>query len=62
VEAHNLQPSQNTIRVIKSRKVRREGHSALGGDEKFGKPEETRPLGIGRFIRFDNIEINPKEL
>jgi hypothetical protein len=50
-ELHDVYPSPNTIRVIKSRKMRWAGHVARmeGRVSAYillvGRPEETRPLG-----------------
>jgi hypothetical protein len=58
--------SSNIIRVIKSRKLRWEGHVARlgrrGGAYRalVGKPEGMRPLGRPRRRREDNIKIELK--
>jgi hypothetical protein len=49
-ELHNLYPSSNIIRQIKSRRIRWPGHAADMGEERkvckvlVGKPEGRRPL------------------
>jgi hypothetical protein len=51
-ELHNLYTSSNTIRIIKSRRMRRARHVARLGEMRdvykilVGKPEGKRPLGI----------------
>jgi hypothetical protein len=51
---HNLYSSPNTIRIIKSRRMRWAGHVARMGNMRneyrilMGKPEGRRPLGIRR--------------
>jgi hypothetical protein len=50
-ELHNLYSSPSIIRMIKSRRMRWEGHVARMGENRnayrilVGKPEEKRPLG-----------------
>jgi hypothetical protein len=47
-ELHNLYPSPNIIRMIKSRRMRWTGHVARMGETRNayrGKPEGKRPLG-----------------
>jgi hypothetical protein len=53
-ELHDLYSSPNIVWVIKSGRMRWEGHVALMGERKgvyrvlVGKPEENSPLGITR--------------
>jgi hypothetical protein len=60
-ELHNLHSSSNIIRMIKSRRMRWEGHVAQMGERRnayrilVGKPEGKRPLGRPRHRRVDNI-------
>jgi hypothetical protein len=67
-ELHNLFPSPDNIRQIKSRRTRWAGHVASMGEERkvykvlLGKPEEKRPLERPRrrwenYIRMDLREI-----
>jgi hypothetical protein len=47
-ELRNLYASQNIIRMIKSRRMRLEGHVERVGEMRYildGKPEKKRPLG-----------------
>jgi hypothetical protein len=50
-ELHNLFPSPNMIRIIKSRRIRWTGHVARMGETRnayrilVGKPNGKRPLG-----------------
>jgi hypothetical protein len=50
-ELHNLYPSPNIIKQMKSRKMRWAGHAARMGEERklykvlVGQPEGKRPLG-----------------
>jgi hypothetical protein len=59
-ELHNLYSSPNNIRVIKSRRMRWEGHVAYTGDRRgahrvmVGKPEGERPLERRRNRGKDN--------
>jgi hypothetical protein len=56
----------NTIRVIKSRRLRWEGHVARIGDSQIayrflvGKPEGIRPLGRKKNRLEDNIKMDLK--
>jgi hypothetical protein len=51
VELHNLYSSPNTIRMIKSRRMRWAGYVARMGEKRnaykvlVGRPERRRPLG-----------------
>jgi hypothetical protein len=53
-ELHNLHPSPNIVRVIKSRSMRWAGHVARMGERRgvyrvlVGRPEGKRPLGRPR--------------
>jgi hypothetical protein len=53
-DLHNFYSSPSTIRTIKSRGMRWEGHVARTWENRFayrilvGKPEGKRPLGRGR--------------
>jgi hypothetical protein len=53
-ELHNLYPSPDIIRQVKSRRMRWAGHVARMGEERIvykvfmGKPEGKRPLGRPR--------------
>jgi hypothetical protein len=53
-ELHNMYSSPSIIRMIKSRRMRWEGHVARRGEKRnayrilFGKPEGKRPLGRAR--------------
>jgi len=54
----------NIVRVIKSRRMKREGHVARMGERKgvysvlVGKPESKRPLGRPRRRWEDNIKLD----
>jgi hypothetical protein len=60
---HNLYSSPNIIRMIKTRRMRREGHVARMGEKRnayrilVGKPEGKRPLGRARRMWVDNIKM-----
>jgi hypothetical protein len=62
-ELYNLYSSSNTIQVIKSRRMRWEGHVAYTGDRRgahqvmVGKPEGERPLGRPKNREKDNINM-----
>jgi hypothetical protein len=65
-ELHNLYSSPNTIRMIKSRRIRWAGHVARMGEKwnayriLVGKPEGKRPLGRPRRRWVENIKIDLK--
>jgi hypothetical protein len=67
-ELHNLYSSPNTIRMIKSRRMRWEGNVARMGETKnafrilVGKREGKRPLGRPRRRWVDNIKIDLREI
>jgi hypothetical protein len=67
-ELHNLFSSPNTIRMIKSRRMRWAGHVARMGETRnayrilVGKPEGKRPLGRPRCRWVDNIKMNLREM
>jgi hypothetical protein len=62
-ELNDLYCSPNTVRVIKSRRMRWAGHVAHMGEERVvyrvlvGKPEGKRPLGRPRRRWVDNIRM-----
>jgi hypothetical protein len=59
-ELHNLYPSPNIIRMIKSRRVRWAGHVACMGEaslQGFGGKARRRPLGRSRRKWEDNIKM-----
>jgi hypothetical protein len=53
-ELHNLRPSPNIIRIVKSKRMRWAGHVAQMGEKRnpcrilVGKPEEKIPVGRPR--------------
>ena len=67
-ELNDLYSSPNTVRVIKSRRMRWAGHVARMGEEKgvyrvlVGKPEGKRPLGRPRRRWVDNIRMDLQEV
>jgi hypothetical protein len=66
-ELHNLFPSPNVIRMIKSRRIRRAGHVVRMGRRHsyrvlVGKPEIERPLGRSRRRWMDNIRMDLGEI
>jgi hypothetical protein len=67
-EFHNLYPSPNVVRVIKSRRMRGAGHVARVGEEigvyrvLVGRPEGTRQLGRHRSSWEDNIKMYLREI
>jgi hypothetical protein len=67
-ELHNLYFWPSIIRMIKSRRMRWEGHAACMGEKRnayrilVGKPEEKRPLGRPRRSWEDNIRIDLREI
>jgi hypothetical protein len=67
-ELHDLYPSPSIIRIIKSRRMRWEGHVARMGEKRnayrllVGKPEGKRPLGRPRRRWVDNIRMDLGEV
>jgi hypothetical protein len=67
-ELNNLYSSPNSIRVIKSRRMRWAGHVARMGEERgayrilVGGPERMRPLGRPRRRWEDNIKMDLQEV
>jgi len=67
-ELNDLYSSPNTVRVIKSRRMRWAGHVARMGEERgvyrvlVGKPEGKRPLGRPRRRWMDNIRMDLQEV
>jgi hypothetical protein len=67
-ELHNLYTSSSIIRIIKSRRMRWEGHVARIGEKRnvyrllAGKPEGKRPLGRPRHRWTDNIKMDLSEI
>jgi hypothetical protein len=67
-ELYVLYSSPNTIRVIKSRRLRWAGHVARMGERRgvyralVEKPEERRPLGRSRHRWEDNIKMDLREV
>jgi hypothetical protein len=68
IELYALYSSPNIIRVIKSRRLRWEGHVARMGERRgayralVGKPEGRRPLGRPRRRWEDNIKMGLREV
>jgi hypothetical protein len=66
-EIHNLYSSLNIVRVIKSRRMRWEGHVARMGEGRgvyrvlVGRPEGKRPLGRPRRRWEDSIKMDLRE-
>jgi hypothetical protein len=66
-ELHNSYSSPNTVRMIKSRTMRRAGHVAHTGEMRkaykivVGKPEGKRPFGTRRCRWKDNIKMDLME-
>jgi hypothetical protein len=66
-ELHNLHSSLNTVRVIKSRRMRWAGHVARMGEGSgiyrvlVGIPEEKRPLERPKRRWEDNIKMDLRE-
>jgi hypothetical protein len=67
-ELHNLYPSPDIIRQIKSRRMRWAGHVARKGEGRnvykvlVGKPEGRRPLGRPRRRWEDGIKMDLREI
>jgi hypothetical protein len=67
-ELHNVCSSRDTIRQIKSRKMRWAGHVARMGEGRnvyrvlVGKPEGKRPLGRQRRRCEDGIKMDIREM
>jgi hypothetical protein len=67
-ELHNLYPSPDIIRQIKSRRMRWAGHVARMGEGRkvyrvlVGKPGGKRPLGRPRRRREDEIRMDLREI
>jgi len=67
-ELNNLYSSPNIMRVIKSRRMRWEGHVACMGEGRgvyrvlVGKPEGRRTLGRPRLRWEDNIRMDLREV
>jgi len=67
-ELNDLYSSPNTVRVIKSRRMRWAGHVARMDEERgvysvlVGKPEGKRPLGRPRCTWVYNIRIDFQEV
>jgi hypothetical protein len=67
-ELHSLYSSPNTVRVIKSRRMRWTGHVARMGEGRgvyrvlVVKPEGKRPLGRPRRRREDNTRLDLREI
>jgi hypothetical protein len=68
-ELHNLYPSPNIIRMIKSRRVRLAGQVARVGRRRMhacmvfvGKPERKRPVGRLRRRQEDSIRMDLREI
>jgi hypothetical protein len=67
-DLHNLYSSPSIIRIIKSRRMRWEGHVARMGENRsayrllVGKPEGKKPLGRTRRRWLDNIRTNLVEV
>jgi hypothetical protein len=67
-ELHDLYPSPNIIRIIKSRRMRLAGHVARMGEKRNAyrllvrKPEGKRPLGRPRCRRVDNVRMDLGEV
>jgi hypothetical protein len=67
-ELHNLYPSPNIVRVIKSRRMRWAGYLARMGEGRgvyrvlVGKPEGKRPLGRPKCRWEDKIEMDLREI
>jgi hypothetical protein len=67
-ELHSLYASPSIVRVIKSRRMRWQGHVARMGERRavyrvlVGRPERKRPLGRLRGRWKDNIRMDLREM
>ena len=67
-ELNDLYSLPNTVRVVKSRRMRWAGHVACMGEDRgvhrvlVGKPEGRRPLGRPRRRWEDNIKMDLQEV
>ena len=67
-ELNDLYSSPNTVRVIKSKRMRRDGHVARMDEDRgayrvlVGKPDGKRPLGRPRRRWLDNIRMDLQEV
>jgi hypothetical protein len=67
-ELHDLYSSPNIVRVIKSRRMRWDGHVARIGKGRgayrvlVGRPDSRRPLGRPRHRWEDNIKMDLREI
>jgi hypothetical protein len=67
-ELHSLYSSLNTVRVIKSRRMRWVGHVAHMGERRgvyrvlAGSPKGKRPLGRPKHRWEDNIKMDLREI
>ena len=67
-ELNDLYASPNTVRAIKSRRMRWAEHVARMGERRgvyrvlMGKPEGKRPLGRPRRRCEENIKMDPQEV
>ena len=67
-ELNDLYSLPNTVRVVKSRRMRWAGHVARMGEDRavhrvlVGKPEGKRPLGKPRHRWEDNIKMDLQEV
>ena len=62
-ELNDLYSSPNTVRVIKSRRMRWAGHVAHMGEERgVGKPEGKKPLRRPRRRWVDNVRMDLQEV
>jgi hypothetical protein len=67
-ELNDLHSLPNTVRVVKSRRMRWAGYMARMGEDRgvhrvlVGKPEGTRPLGRPRRRWEDNIKMDLQEV